>query len=52
MQGLSGRVGSLAWNGVVVSSGSRGGLISQLDMRMPSLVAEGLVGHSGEVSTK
>jgi hypothetical protein len=52
MHGLSGRVGSLAWNGDVVSSGSLGGLVSQHDVRMPSFVAKGLIGHHGEVSRK
>ncbi|XP_021928902.1 fizzy-related protein homolog [Zootermopsis nevadensis] len=46
------RVGSLAWNGDVVSSGSRDGLILQCDVRTPSVVPERrLVGHRQEIHT-
>lgn len=51
MQGHAGRVGTLAWNGNILSSGSQDTFILQHDMRMPSLVAERrLVGHQEEVS--
>jgi cell division cycle protein 20 (cofactor of APC complex) len=40
MEGQSGRVGVLAWNGVVVTSGSYDGLIVERDVRTPSLVLE------------
>jgi cell division cycle 20-like protein 1 (cofactor of APC complex) len=47
----SGRVGALAWNGDVVSSGSRDTLILQRDMRAPSTaVTRRLKGHMKEVS--
>ncbi|PNF16807.1 Fizzy-related protein [Cryptotermes secundus] len=50
MQGHAGRVGTLAWNGNILSSGSQDTFILQHDMRMPSLVAERrLVGHQEEV---
>ncbi|PSN47858.1 Fizzy-related protein [Blattella germanica] len=50
MQGHSARVGALAWNGDVLSSGSRDRLILQRDVRTPGLVAERrLVGHRQEV---
>ncbi|PNF35729.1 Fizzy-related protein [Cryptotermes secundus] len=50
MQGHGGRVGTLAWNENVLSSGSQDTLILQRDMRTPSLVAERrLVGHQQEV---
>ncbi|XP_021930487.1 fizzy-related protein homolog isoform X1 [Zootermopsis nevadensis] len=48
--GQSARVGALAWNGDVLSSGSRDRLILQRDVRTPSLVTERrLVGHRQEV---
>lgn len=50
MQGHSARVGALAWNGDILSSGSRDRLILQRDVRTPGLVAEKrLVGHRQEV---
>jgi len=50
MQGHSARVGALAWNGDVLSSGSRDRLILQRDVRTPSVVVERkLVGHRQEV---
>jgi cell division cycle 20-like protein 1 (cofactor of APC complex) len=50
MKGHSGRVGTLAWNENVLSSGSYDTLILQRDMRTPSVVAERrLVGHQQEV---
>ncbi|XP_066995193.1 fizzy-related protein homolog [Anabrus simplex] len=50
MQGHSARVGALAWNGDVLSSGSRDRLILQRDVRTPGVVAERrLVGHRQEV---
>jgi cell division cycle 20-like protein 1 (cofactor of APC complex) len=53
MQGHSARVGALAWNGDVLSSGSLDTSILQRDVRMPSRVAERrLSGHWGEVSRK
>jgi cell division cycle protein 20 (cofactor of APC complex) len=53
MEGQSGRVGVLAWNGDVVTSGSYDGLIVEHDVRTPSLVLERRsVFHPGEVSMK
>jgi cell division cycle 20-like protein 1 (cofactor of APC complex) len=53
MQGHSARVGALAWNGDVVSSGSLDTFILQRDVRMPCRVAERrLAGHREEVSRK
>lgn len=53
MQGHSARVGALAWNGDVLSSGSRDRLILQRDVRTPSVVVERrLVGHRQEVRRK
>ncbi|XP_049847068.1 fizzy-related protein homolog isoform X2 [Schistocerca gregaria] len=50
MQGHSARVGALAWNGDILSSGSRDRLILQRDVRTPGVVAEKkLVGHRQEV---
>lgn len=40
MQGQSGRVDALAWNGDVLTSGSYDGLILERDVRTPSLVLE------------
>lgn len=51
LQGHTARVGALAWNGEVLSSGSRDRLILQRDVRTPSMIAERkLVGHRQEVS--
>lgn len=48
--GHSARVGALAWNGDVLSSGSRDRLIMQRDTRTPALVSERrLIGHRQEV---
>ncbi|KAF4533238.1 hypothetical protein B566_EDAN005153 [Ephemera danica] len=50
LQGHSARVGALAWNGEVLSSGSRDRLILQRDVRTPSMIIERkLVGHRQEV---
>ncbi|KAK9686862.1 WD domain, G-beta repeat [Popillia japonica] len=50
LQGHSARVGALAWNGDVLSSGSRDRLILQRDTRTPPTVIERrLVGHRQEV---
>ncbi|GIX90409.1 hypothetical protein CDAR_77231 [Caerostris darwini] len=50
LEGHSARVGALAWNGDVLSSGSRDRLILQRDVRTPSLVPERkLGGHRQEV---
>ncbi|XP_021712664.1 fizzy-related protein homolog [Aedes aegypti] len=50
LQGHSARVGALAWNGDVLSSGSRDRLIMQRDTRTPAQVSERrLAGHRQEV---
>lgn len=50
LAGHSARVGALAWNGDVLSSGSRDRLILQRDIRTPSIVPERkLTGHKQEV---
>lgn len=50
LQGHSSRVGSLAWNGDTLVSGSRDRLIMQKDVRTPSILPERrLVGHRQEV---
>lgn len=50
LQGHSARVGALAWNGDILSSGSRDRLIMQRDTRTPALVSERrLGGHRQEV---
>lgn len=50
LTGHSARVGALAWNGDVLSSGSRDRLIMQRDTRIPAQMAERrLVGHRQEV---
>ncbi|CAM1321617.1 FZR1 (predicted) [Pycnogonum litorale] len=50
LEGHSARVGALAWNGDILSSGSRDRLILQRDIRTPSVVPERrLVGHRQEV---
>lgn len=50
LEGHSGRVGALAWNGDSLSSGSRDRMILQRDIRMPPLVAtRRLEGHRQEV---
>ncbi|OXU30723.1 hypothetical protein TSAR_002008 [Trichomalopsis sarcophagae] len=50
LQGHSARVGALAWNGEVLSSGSRDRLILLRDVRTPCLVSERKLGaHRQEV---
>nr|AGC79112.1 fizzy-related protein [Nilaparvata lugens] len=50
LMGHSARVGALAWNGDMLSSGSRDRMILQRDIRTPQMVAERrLVGHRQEV---
>jgi len=50
LEGHSARVGALAWNGDMLSSGSRDRLILQRDIRTPSIAPERrLVGHRQEV---
>lgn len=50
LEGHSARVGALAWNADVLSSGSRDRLILQRDVRTPSVVPERkLAGHRQEV---
>ena len=53
MESQAGRVGALAWNGDVVTSGSFNGLIMERDVRTPSLVLERRSAfHEREVSRK
>lgn len=53
MVGHSARVGALAWNGDMLSSGSRDRMILQRDVRTPSIAPERrLVGHRQEVRSK
>ncbi|XP_078620793.1 fizzy-related protein homolog isoform X2 [Branchiostoma floridae x Branchiostoma japonicum] len=50
LEGHSARVGALAWNADILSSGSRDRLVLQRDVRTPSVVPERrLAGHSHEV---
>ncbi|XP_014668070.1 PREDICTED: fizzy-related protein homolog [Priapulus caudatus] len=50
LEGHSARVGALAWNADVLSSGSRDRLILQRDVRTPSVIPERrLIGHRQEV---
>ncbi|XP_034944350.1 fizzy-related protein homolog [Chelonus insularis] len=50
LQGHNARVGALAWNGEVLSSGSRDRLILQRDVRTPCVVGERRLGaHRQEV---
>lgn len=50
LTGHSARVGALAWNGEILSSGSRDRLILQRDMRTPCVVGERRLGaHRQEV---
>ncbi|EDO45134.1 predicted protein [Nematostella vectensis] len=49
MDGHSARVGALAWNGDMLSSGSRDRLILQRDTRSPTQLERRLVGHRQEV---
>lgn len=50
LEGHTARVGALAWNGDVLSSGSRDRHILQRDVRTPSVVPERkLIGHRQEV---
>ena len=51
LEGHSARVGALAWNADMLSSGSRDRLILQQDIRTPSVIPERrLTGHRQEVS--
>ncbi|XP_046396693.1 cell division cycle protein 20 homolog isoform X2 [Ischnura elegans] len=47
--GHSGRVGSLAWNSYILTSGSRSGHIHQHDVRQAESIVLDLHGHSQEV---
>ena len=50
LEGHTARVGALAWNGDILSSGSRDRHIFQRDVRTPSVVPERkLAGHRQEV---
>ena len=44
-------LGALAWNGDVLSSGSRDRLILQRDARTPNAVERRLIGHRQEVGS-
>ena len=46
---LCGVQGALAWNGDMLSSGSRDRLILQRDVRTPAAVERRLIGHRQEV---
>jgi cell division cycle 20-like protein 1 (cofactor of APC complex) len=51
MEGHTDRVGSLAWNGSVLSTGSRDRLILEYDMRTSAhMTVRKLAGHLREVS--
>lgn len=51
LNGHTARVGALAWNGDVLSSGSRDRLILQRDVRTPCIIPDRrLAGHRQEVS--
>lgn len=49
MTGHSMRVGSLAWNAHILSTGSRDRTILHRDVRMPQMYLRKLAGHKGEV---
>lgn len=49
MAGHAARVGSLAWNEHILSSGSRSGLIFHHDVRIPQHLVATLEGHTQEV---
>ena len=49
MAGHAARVGSLAWNEHIVSSGSRSGAIFHHDVRIPQHLVATLEGHTQEV---
>eukprot|EP00794_Sanderia_malayensis_P011147 gene11147-12319_t len=49
MRGHAGRVGSMAWNSYILSSGSRTGAIHQNDVRIPQHCVATLQQHSQEV---
>ena len=49
MQSHAGRVGSLAWNGPLLSSGSRDGQIHHHDVRLRHHHIATMAGHSGEI---
>ncbi|GAB1606227.1 division cycle 20 homolog [Argonauta hians] len=49
MTGHTGRVGALAWNSHILSSGSRSGHIHHHDVRVPRHLQGNVAGHSQEV---
>ena len=49
MAGHAARIGSLAWNEHVLSSGSRSGVIFHHDVRIPQHLVASLEGHTQEV---
>ncbi|XP_015759670.1 PREDICTED: fizzy-related protein homolog [Acropora digitifera] len=49
IEGHTARVGALAWNGDMLSSGSRDRLILQRDVRTPNPVERRLIGHRQEL---
>jgi len=49
LEGHTGRVGSVAWNGHVLSSGSFDSTIMNWDVRSPNPLISTFAGHSGEV---
>lgn len=52
MAGHGGRVGSLAWNSYILSSGSRTGQIMHSDVRMRDHNVLTVSGHTQEVCSK
>lgn len=53
LHGHTARVGAIAWNGDLLSSGSRDRFINQKDIRAPPAIPERqLVGHRQEVTFK
>lgn len=52
MDGHSGRVGSLAWNMYIVSSGARDGHIVHHDVRQRDHAVANIHGHTQEVNNK
>ena len=51
MTGHRGRVGTMAWNSHLLSSGSRDRNILQRDIRAPEDFQQKLLGHRSEVGT-
>lgn len=49
LHGHTARVGAIAWNGDILSSGSRDRFINQKDIREPPAIQRQLVGHRQEV---